>query len=66
MEEIIRSNASSLFFTPYRTNDRGACTACDGDLCWGCRANAFYFAASAYTEDPLCSHSHLDGDHCPY
>lgn len=65
--DIIDSNSSSLFFTPYRKNDRSAtCSACDSNLCWGCRANAFYFAGSAYLEDPLCSHSHIDTDHCPY
>ncbi|HHT75041.1 MAG TPA: radical SAM protein [Methanomassiliicoccaceae archaeon] len=67
LEEIVRFNASSLFFTPYRENDESVtCSMCDNNLCWGCRANAFYFAGSAYSEDPLCSHSHLDRGNCPY
>jgi len=66
LEDLVRFNESSLFFTPYRKGIRNTCSVCDSNLCWGCRANAFYFSGSSYSEDPLCSHSSSDDDNCPY
>jgi len=67
LEDIVQAHSSSLFFTPYRGIDHGAsCSACDGEACWGCRANAFYFGNGVYGEDPLCQHSRGTSDNCPY
>jgi len=67
LEDIVRSNASSLFFTPYRSIDEGStCSSCDVATCWGCRANSFYFGNGVFGEDPLCEHSHVERRDCPY
>lgn len=58
LEDIVASNASSLFFTEFRKEEHNVvCKECERDLCWGCRANAFYFGSGAYTQDPLCPRS---------
>jgi MoaA/NifB/PqqE/SkfB family radical SAM enzyme len=58
LEDIISSNTSSLFFTEFRKEEHNiVCNSCERDLCWGCRANAFYFGGGAYSQDPLCPRS---------
>jgi MoaA/NifB/PqqE/SkfB family radical SAM enzyme len=58
LEDIISSNSSSLFFTEFRKDEHNiVCSSCEKDICWGCRANAFYFGGGAYTPDPLCPRS---------
>ncbi len=57
LSDLVQSNSSSLLFNDLRENkDRGSdCPQGKGsDLCWGCRANAFYFGEGAYARDPLC------------
>jgi MoaA/NifB/PqqE/SkfB family radical SAM enzyme len=55
LEDIVASNASSLFFTEFRKEEHEVvCGSCEKELCWGCRANAFYFGNGAYSQDPLC------------
>lgn len=58
LEDIIASNSSTLFFTEFRKHEHDVvCGSCEKQLCWGCRANAFYFGAGAYSQDPLCPRS---------
>jgi len=68
-EDIVSSNASSLFFTEFRRSGDEACTSCDKGACWGCRANAFYFGRGVYSQDPLCSLTEnppASSSFCPY
>jgi MoaA/NifB/PqqE/SkfB family radical SAM enzyme len=56
LEDIVARNTSFLFFTEYRKEERNVtCPTCETALCWGCRANAFYFGNGAYSQDPLCA-----------
>jgi MoaA/NifB/PqqE/SkfB family radical SAM enzyme len=58
LEDIVTNASSSLFFTGFRKySDEVVCGACDRELCWGCRANAFYFGGGSYLKDPLCPRS---------
>ncbi|MBI0582852.1 MAG: radical SAM protein [Methanomassiliicoccus sp.] len=55
LEDIVAAGTSSLFFTGFRNySEEVVCGACDKELCWGCRANAFYFGGGAYLKDPIC------------
>jgi MoaA/NifB/PqqE/SkfB family radical SAM enzyme len=67
-EDIVARNTSSLLFTEVRQDDFSShCHACDRHLCWGCRANAFYFGSGASSEDRLCQFSGpVTDDKCPY
>jgi len=57
-EDIVANAASSLFFTGFRKySDEVVCGSCDRELCWGCRANAFYFGGGTYLKDPICPRS---------
>jgi len=57
-EDIVAKASSSLFFTGFRKySDEIVCGSCDPELCWGCRANAFYFGGGSYLKDPICPRS---------
>jgi MoaA/NifB/PqqE/SkfB family radical SAM enzyme len=67
LEDLVASNASSLFFTEFREIEPSVvCKSCDKQLCWGCRANAFYFGNGAYSPDPLCPRSSHSKISLPY
>lgn len=54
--DIIMRGSSSLFFNEFRKGaGQMVCRSCDKKICWGCRANAFYFGEGADSRDPLCS-----------
>lgn len=58
LDDIVSSASSSLFFTAFRKySDEVVCGSCDKGLCWGCRANAFYFGGGSYLKDPICPRS---------
>jgi MoaA/NifB/PqqE/SkfB family radical SAM enzyme len=55
LDDIVSNASSSLFFTGFRKySDEVVCGSCDQELCWGCRANAFYFGGGSYLKDPIC------------
>jgi MoaA/NifB/PqqE/SkfB family radical SAM enzyme len=55
LDDIISTASSSLFFTGFRDHaDEVIGCSCDQELCWGCRANAYYFGGGTYQKDPLC------------
>ncbi|MDP6874354.1 MAG: hypothetical protein QF521_12560, partial [Alphaproteobacteria bacterium] len=34
---------------------KGACASCDNnDVCWGCRANAYFYKGDVTASDPMC------------
>jgi MoaA/NifB/PqqE/SkfB family radical SAM enzyme len=67
LEDLVASNASSLFFTEFRKDEHEiVCNSCEKDLCWGCRANAFYFGSGAYSQDPICPRSGQSKVELPY
>lgn len=58
LDDIVSNASSSLFFTGFRKyTDEVVCGSCDRELCWGCRANAFYFGGGSYLKDPICPRS---------
>jgi MoaA/NifB/PqqE/SkfB family radical SAM enzyme len=58
LDDLVSNASSSLFFTGFRNySEEVVCGACDKELCWGCRANAFYFGGGAYLKDPICPRS---------
>lgn len=68
LPDLVSNNSSSLLFNDLRgEKDRGpGCPQGKGsDLCWGCRANAFYFGEGAYARDPLCDRQALKSN-VPY
>ena len=55
LEEIVLRASPSLFYRDYREEvERLGCGPREKELCWGCRANAFYFGTGASSKDPLC------------
>lgn len=54
--DIILEESSSLFFDEFRkSTGQMVCRSCDKRVCWGCRANAFYFGEGSDSRDPLCN-----------
>jgi MoaA/NifB/PqqE/SkfB family radical SAM enzyme len=57
LRDILARNSSTLLFENLR-GDGSPGASCakskNGDLCWGCRANAFYYGAGMSAQDPFC------------
>jgi MoaA/NifB/PqqE/SkfB family radical SAM enzyme len=55
LDDIVSASSSSLFFTGFRDHtDEVVSCSCNQELCWGCRANAYYFGGGTYQKDPFC------------
>lgn len=67
LEDIVAAASSSLFFTGFRDHeDTEVGCSCDEHLCWGCRANAYYFGGGSYQRDPICSSNPPYTNSVPY
>jgi radical SAM protein with 4Fe4S-binding SPASM domain len=57
LEEIINTNKKSLLYTDLRDkkNLPGSCETCrNNNICWGCRASAYYENGDILAKDPNC------------
>ncbi|MBI2061102.1 MAG: radical SAM protein [Nitrospirae bacterium] len=52
LKEIVSKNATKLC---YDFDIHGPCAKCaDSDVCWGCRANAYFYSGDITGSDPMC------------
>ncbi|MBI2891221.1 MAG: radical SAM protein [Nitrospirae bacterium] len=52
LKDIVREESGKLC---YDFEVHGACAACaDRDVCWGCRANAYFYTGDITGSDPMC------------
>jgi radical SAM protein with 4Fe4S-binding SPASM domain len=52
LAEILRENARRFC---YDVGVKGACAECaDRDVCWGCRANAYFYKGDIAASDAMC------------
>ncbi|UCE75122.1 MAG: radical SAM protein [Methanomassiliicoccales archaeon] len=61
LETIIEKNKAALLYTELRDpkNLPGNCRTCkNNDVCWGCRATAYYEAGDILAKDPKCMLGH--------
>ncbi len=52
LQELIADHGKKLCYD-FEVN--GACASCDNnDVCWGCRANAYFYKGDVTASDPMC------------
>jgi len=54
---IVKNHRKELLFMPLRapSSMNGTCSSCkNSEVCWGCRATAFYEQGDLYGKDPKC------------
>jgi len=52
LQELIADHGKKLCYD-FEVN--GACASCDNnDVCWGCRANAYFYKGNVTASDPMC------------
>ena len=64
LETIVETHRKELLFLPLRTpsQESGSCASCsNNEVCWGCRASAFYDHGDLYGRDPRCFHQQKGG-----
>ena len=60
LKEILASRSKQLC---YDFEVTGECAACDdADVCWGCRANAYFYKGDVSASDPMCWRNSEDLD----